>query len=472
MSASATRRRTATLETGDCCNRVSFATVGKRVRMSGSEAEAEWRVGTATETITPAESMRMAGYGAREEPSEGTLQDLHAKAVAFEDERGTRFVAVGAEVIAISRPLHASVTDAVERRYDLPAANLLLNASHTHCGPVYRDRKTEVFSLDEGERAQADEYRSFLEETLVDVVGEALADLSPARVTYSHAKCGMAMNRRLPLEVGIGFQPYPDGPVDHDVPVLAVESPDGETLRAVLFGYACHPTSLFINEWSGDWAGYAMEYLEEEFPEATALFVQGCGGDQKAYPQRELELTKHYGESLATAVRGALVAKRREVNGPLRCVKDEVDLTFEEPPSRAELESRLDDDDRYVRRHAEHLLGELDEHGELPGRHPYPIQAVGFGGDLTMVALTGEVLVEYSLKLKERLPGPLWVAGYSNNYFMYVPTVDDLYAGGYEGRDFVHLTEFPAPFDDSVEDRVLSTATSLARRVGPPGGND
>lgn len=436
--------------------------------MSDTNRSHEWRAGAATVVITPDESMRMAGYGAREKPSEGTLQDLHAKAIALEDETGTRFVAVGVEVLAISRPLHEAVTEACEERYRLPASYLLLNASHTHCGPVYRERKTEVFSLNDEERAQARAYAERLEESLVDVVGRALEELAPASVTYSHARCGIAMNRRIPLEEGIGFQPYPDGPVDHDVPVLAVESPGGETLRAVLFGYACHPTSLLIREWTGDWAGYAMEYLEAEYPDATAVFVQGCGGDQKAYPQRELELTKHYGRSLATAVRGALVAKRREVHGPLRCVKEEVDLEFEDPPSREELEDRLDSEERYERRHAEHLLGELDEHGRLPRSHPYPIQAIGFGGDLTMVALTGEVLVGYSLKLKERLPGPLWVAGYSNNYMTYIPTVDDLYAGGYEADRFVHLTELPARFDHSVEDRVLSTATALACRVGPP----
>lgn len=436
--------------------------------MSSTSEKHEWLAGTATEVITPGESMRMAGYGAREEPAEGTLQDLHAKAIAIEDEKETRFVAVGVELLAISRSLHDAVTTACEQRYDLPASHLLLNASHTHCGPVYRDRKTEVFSLDADERAQANEYREFLEETLVDVVGRAIEDIAPARLSYSHARCGFAMNRRIPLEEGIGFQPYPDGPVDHDVPVLTVESVDEKTLRGVLFGYACHPTSLFIREWSGDWAGYAMAYLEEEYPEATAVFVQGCGGDQKAYPQRELEFAKQHGRTLATAVRAALVAKRRTVHGPLRCVKDEVDLEFESPPSREELESRLDADDRYVRRHAEHLLSELDERGELPRKHPYPIQAIGFGGDLTMVALTGEVLVGYSLALKERLSGPLWIAGYSNNYFSYIPTVDDLYAGGYECDRFVHLTEFPARFDHSVEDRVLSTATALVRRVGPP----
>ncbi|XVH33165.1 neutral/alkaline non-lysosomal ceramidase N-terminal domain-containing protein (plasmid) [Haloferacaceae archaeon DSL9] len=437
--------------------------------MTQDERAYEWQAGVASERITPTEAMRMAGYGAREEPAEGTLQDLHAKAVALEDRHGTRFVAVGVEVIAISRSLHDAVTGACLERYDLPPSNVLLNASHTHCGPVYRNKKTEVFSLSEEERAQANRYREFLEETIVDVIGEALERLAPASISYSHAQCGIAMNRRLPLESGITFQPYSDGPVDHDVPVLAIESPDRETLRGILFGYACHPTSLFIRRWTGDWAGYAMEDLESAYPDATAIFIQGCGGDQKAYPQRDLEFAKSHGESLAMAVRRALVANRRTVRGPLRCVKESVDLEFDKLPSRSELEARLDAEDRYVRRHAEHLLSELDERGALPRSCRYPVQAIGFGGDFTMLALTGEVLVGYSLKLKERLPGPLWVAGYSNNYLTYIPTVEDLYAGGYEAERFVSRTELPAPFDHSVEDRVLSTATALARRVAPPG---
>lgn len=56
--------------------------------MNDTDVTSEWRAGTATAVITPDEPMRMAGYGAREEPAEGTLQDLHAKGWLSRTETG------------------------------------------------------------------------------------------------------------------------------------------------------------------------------------------------------------------------------------------------------------------------------------------------------------------------------------------------------------------------------------------------
>src|SRR5690606_34109495 len=117
------------------------------------------------------------------------------------------------------------------------------------------------------------------------LIGDALNSLAPAEITWSHARAGFAMNRRLPTAEGIMNRPNPDGPVDHQVPVLRVQSPAGE-LRAVLFGYACHNTTMSGYEWAGDYAGFAQEYLQQHRPGVTALFLMGCGGDQNPYPRR------------------------------------------------------------------------------------------------------------------------------------------------------------------------------------------
>ncbi|MEW4451207.1 hypothetical protein AB1L30_00805, partial [Bremerella sp. JC817] len=69
------------------------------------------------------------------------------------------------------------------------------------------------------------------------------------------------------------------GPVDHSVPVLSIERPDGSQ-AAVLFGYACHPTTLSFTTWCGDYPGFAQVELERAFPGTTAMFVNTCGGDQ------------------------------------------------------------------------------------------------------------------------------------------------------------------------------------------------
>ena len=84
----------------------------------------------------------------------------------------------------------------------------------------------------------------------------------------------------------------------------AVKWLDGKTV-AVLFGYACHPTTLSFTKWCGDYPGFAQLALEKAHPGAAAMFVNTCGGDQNPLPRRMVELAKEYGKQLATAVDAA-----------------------------------------------------------------------------------------------------------------------------------------------------------------------
>ena len=83
-----------------------------------------------------------------------------------------------------------------------------------------------------------------------------------------------------------------------------------------------------------------------------------------------------------------------------------------------------------------------------------------------MVALAGEVVVDYSLRLKAELPGPpLWVAAYCNDVFGYVPSLRVLQEGGYEGGDAMRYTALPGPFAPSVEKRVVDKVHELVNKV-------
>jgi neutral ceramidase len=150
--------------------------------------------------------------------------------LAIEDYRGQRAVIVTLDLIGVSDPLRSDVADRVAEKYQIQPQMLLMNASHTHCGPAYT-------------RDDAKDYFDWLSGTLVDLVGQALDRLEPARLSYSYARCGFAMNRRTPTDSGYRNHPNPDGPVDHTVPVLRVAGEDDQ-LRAVLFGYACHNTTM------------------------------------------------------------------------------------------------------------------------------------------------------------------------------------------------------------------------------------
>jgi hypothetical protein len=223
------------------------------------------------------------------------------------------------------------------------------------------------------------------------------------------------MNRRrnyaLPEDdVNHNKAPNPDGPVDHDVPVISVSDAEGNQ-RAVLFGYACHSTTLCFFEFCGDYPGYAQKYLQDDHPGVTALFIAGCGADQNPYPRRTVELAQRHGRSLATAVEAALFANPRPLRGPLLCALEKI---------------------------------ELDRADEKADKRVYPIQVIRLGHDVTLVALASEVVVDYSLRLKQELAAPpamVWVAGYCNGYFGYIPSARVLAEGGYEAAGYAPTIE-------------------------------
>ena len=401
---------------------------------------ANWKAGTATAVVTPQKLLWMAGYAARKKPAEGKVQDLFAKALAIEDEQGNRLVFVTLDLIGVPQSVRHSVAERAEKQFKLPPANLVMNASHTHSGPSFRGSPVTEKDLEDPKIKDAWDYTQKLQDDIVGIIGKALADMQPARITWNKARCGFAMNRRrdytLPADhPNANKAPNPNGPVDHEVPALRVEAPDG-TLRATLFGYACHNTSLGFYNWCGDYAGYAQEYLQEHRPGFTALFLMGCGGDQNPYPRRsdvvpgitDLELAMQHGRSLSNAVEMALAVNPRPVNGPIRAAYEEIKLDYAKP-GRAE--------------------------------HDYPVQVIVLGKDLTFITLGSEVTVDYSLRFKREFAGDagVWVAGYSNDYTGYVPSLRVLKEGGYEAA---------AGWAEDVEDLIAAKVHELHKKVTQP----
>lgn len=425
-----------------------------------------WRVGVASTAITPAQPMWMAGYAARTNVSQGKAQELFAKALALEDGTNGRLVVVTMDLIGVPRVLRKNLETRLLAAHKLRPENFLLNASHTHCGPEFRVGRTPA---DDGEfkPSQAGAvYGTQLEDKIFHLIGAALSNSAPARLGYSHARCGVAMNRRLPSGTNYQNSPYPDGPVDHSVPVLRVDGVDGR-LRAVLFGYACHNTTLAFYQFCGDYAGFAQEFLEADNPGVTALFLTGCGGDQNPYPRGTLELARRHGRSLATAVEAALLPKPRILNGPLRTALAEIDLAYAPAPGRDEFERRLKSRDKYEVQHATRMLALLDRGERLPAKYPYPVQVIHLGPGLTLVALGGETVVDYSLRLKRDLPGPaVWVSGYSNDVMAYIPSQRVLREGGYEGGGAMRFsTTHPGPWADGTEELIVRKVLELDRSL-------
>jgi neutral ceramidase len=450
-----------------CCLRALFA-LGFVVAVCAAEnASAAWQAGVATTVITPKMNMWMGGYAARTHPSTGTAQDLHAKALALVDASGGRFVFVTLDAIGVPRSLRKNLEKRLGESYQLRPEQFVVTASHTHSGPEFRAGRVPEDGRGSVENSRA--YLAFLEETVHGLVGRALNDLAPAKLSYARARAGFAMNRRLPTNTEPNNAPNPDGPVDHDVPVLRVDDATGK-LRVVLFGYACHNTTLTQTSYvfCGDYAGFAQQYLQEDHPGAVALFMTGCGGDQNPYPRSTLNHAQIHGRTLATAVEAALGTRSKPLTGALQSSYGEIELRYAATPSRAELETRLKSKDKGEAEHAQRMLDRLAKEGSLPTTYTYPVQVLHFGGDLKLVALGGEVVVDYSLRLKRELGGSAttWIAGYSNDVLGYIPTERVLREGGYEGRTASRLGSLhPSPWAPGLEEQIIAKVQELDRAV-------
>jgi Neutral/alkaline non-lysosomal ceramidase, N-terminal len=429
-------------------------------------ARASWKAGLAKVRITPRDSLWMAGYAARTKPSEGTQQDLYAKTLAIEDGSGHRAVLVTTDLLGFPRTVSEKIASRVQQKYGLSRDHLLLNSSHTHSGPVIGRMLQVAYEGRQGMNAEqwsaVAMYTDFLEDQIVKVVGVALNRLQPATLSLGHGEADFAMNRRVKTAAGYVGGVNRNGPVDRDVPVLVVRDQGGKIL-GIVFGYACHNTTIgpTFYKFNGDYAGYAQQWLEERYPGTVAMFVQGCGADANPYTRwtRErtgVELARQHGEELGHSVEKVVDGSLRAVSGPFKTVFKVFPVQFAGPPSRTEFEGRLKSDDIYVRKHAEAMLEIIDQKGHLPSTYPYSLEVWQFGSGLTLVALAGECVVDYDLKLKRELGSDnLWVAGYSNDVFAYIPSSQILQEGGYEGGGAMIYYGQPGPFAPGIEETIL-----------------
>ena len=399
----------------------------------------------------------MAGFAARTSAATGMALPLRAKALALEHD-GRRLVLVTVDLLGVTAAMRERIGAALSRTHHLGAEAWLLAASHTHCGPVVDDQLSVAYDLDAAKRRAIVDYTARLEEKIAGLVAEALKRLEPVELAYAAGHATFGANRRT--------QFLPPGPVDHAVPVLRVARADGHPL-AIVFGYACHNTTLQagMTEFHGDYAGVAQREIERRNPGAHAMFLAGCGADINPSPRGTLALVEQHGAALADAVSLALDSVHR-LEGDSAAGFEPVDVPFAATTDRAGWVARQQSGDVYVRRHASLMLERLDRHGHLERSHAEPIQVWRIGG-LTLVALGGEVVTDYSLRLKrEHASAGLWVAAYCNDVSCYVPSGRVLQEGGYEGAGAMIYYGRPGPFDPSVEERIVTTAGRLMRRLG------
>ncbi len=428
--------------------------------------EPEWKVGLAQVKITPQQPVLMAGYAGRNKPFAKVEADLFAKAMVLEDRGGRQLAIVTSDLIGFRAAIAEPICERIGKKLGLKREQILLNSSHTHTGPALGLASKPQAGTAAGDALRTVEYTRWLQDQIVDLVVAAATRMEPANLSFGSGVVHFVMNRREFTPSGVILGVNPRGLADRSVPVLRVDSADGKP-RAVLFGTACHGTTLGPQHYEicGDFAGFAQAFIAEKYPKTEALYMLGCAGDANPYPRGSMDLAREHGAALSREVCRVLDTKLRPIRGPLTLAFERAALPLADPPPRAELEKWAKEKGGWRPFVAQQMLAVLDRGDKLPTHYTCPFAAVQFGDDLTLVGLPGEVVVDYVTIIEKAIgPNKLWIAAYCNDVFGYLPSAKVLSEGGYETRGL--SSGGAGLFSPQVQDVVVQTVRRLATQVG------
>ncbi|MHC4880872.1 MAG: neutral/alkaline non-lysosomal ceramidase N-terminal domain-containing protein [Planctomycetota bacterium] len=437
---------------------------------SGRATAAEWKAGVARAVITPETDVWLAGYGTKRS-AEGKIHDLWMKALALDDGAGNRVVLITSDFQGVPKSMSDRVFAQLAEKHGLQRQHVMFTFSHNHCGPRLGDDLIDYYPVEEQQEQLVSEYTDRMVTRTVELVGKALSRLAPAQLQTGMGKTTFAVNRRNNREADVPNliargEPLL-GPVDHSVPVMTVTRPGGK-LEAILFGYACHPTTLSFRQWCGDYPGFAQIEIEKKYPGATAMFVNTCGGDQNALPRRKVELCEKYGHMLAVAVEEVLEKQQslKPVTPGIRTAFEIVDLAYLKVVTREELVKLTKDSNALRARWAVRLLNKLDAGHKFESAYPYPVHAWQLGNEMLVIGMGAETVVDYALRFKLEFGPGTWVCGYADDMISYIPSRRVWEEGGYEGG--YNLYEYGRPafrWRGDIEDKVAATVHRLVEQV-------
>ncbi len=410
-------------------------------------------MGVAKIDVTPSYPVRLAGYAVRKTESEGVAQHLFAKALAFGSDKEKPALLITVENCGVPQNVRDEVVQRLGKKKHIRPERIAICSTHTHSAPWLKGYLRNLFNVElpPEQAAHVERYTSQLTDALETVALNALLNRSPAMLTLGFGHAGFAGNRRTK-----------GGPVDQEVPILFIAGEDG-TVRAVWASYACHCTTLTgeFNQVCGDWAGYAAEDFEKEHPGAIALISLGCGGDANPDPRPGFDLAKKHGAEIASAIETVLKNSPRKIEGRLVCRTKQIALSFDKIPTRAEWETRARETN-YTGSHARLQLARLERGQKLQTKLPYLVQTWAFDDDLAIVFLPGEVVVDYSLRLKREFDRTrLWVNAYANDVPCYIPSERVLKEGGYEGGGAMIYYDLPTKFAPGLENKIVLAVHQL-----------
>lgn len=435
-------------------------------------------VGAAKVDITPLGPVQLINV---KEPVECTkvTQRLYARALAIGD-GADAVVLVSFDGIGVPGTMATRVARRLEKEFGLTRDRIAICATHTHWAPHLTDLLEYIYGgpLPAAQQRRVDDYSRLLTDRLMEAAAIALRSRKPSRLAWTTGSVGFAANRRLEEggqlirdeKRGLMITWNPAGPVDHALPVMIARNARTGELVAVHVTYACHNVALtgstaiggFTNSIHGDWVGLAMEELERRHAGAIALGTIGCGGDQRPNFCGGVAVAEAHGRAVADEFDRLLktTALWRPVTGPIATRWRDAELPLQPVQSIEELQTfaanrrasalilaRAAAAQRRLRERAD---GTAARNGV-----PFIAQSWRFAEGPDLVFLSGEVCVDYQLRIKREFGGNVWPVAYANATPCYVVSRRMLEQGGYEAGNSMYYYGWLRPLKPEAEDVVM-----------------
>ncbi|HOJ10218.1 MAG TPA: neutral/alkaline non-lysosomal ceramidase N-terminal domain-containing protein, partial [Clostridiales bacterium] len=381
--------------------------------------------GVGKRIITPSAGVDLAGFGRLDRKNIGVHDDLYVNALALQqDEKRTLIIC--ADIIGFGFDLTQKIKKDINCKYGFNEDEILLSASHTHSGPQTLENMLVTLGK------WNEDYIGHFLSCVMSSVESALKSMEEVDIYLGKTQCNIGINRRLIKDGKANFQPNEEGAADKSVTVLKLMK--GDTTKAVLFSYACHPSTIGDDFVSADYPGVAKKVVEYDLGKgAVALFMQECCGNIRVRTIKGNDFrggtwkdVREFGIELGAAVSKLCSGENGEMKKldkndlKISTAIMHMQLPTRGKPQKEGLEKVKNSGNIHEQLWAERML---NDYANLNDTVPFTIQRIALNNDFSIIAMSGEVCVEYGLYLKNMDAGKTIIsAAYSNGVSGYIPT--------------------------------------------------
>ena len=420
---------------------------------AGAEPPAkQFRAGAFAVDVTPDWFPIVVNGGFQPHYAQKAHDPLHARCLVLDDGR-TRIAVVVVDSCVLDRPLHDEAKRLAQQRTGIPASHIFMSTTHCHSAPA----AVGALGTDPDER-----YRKFVPGKIAEGILRAQKNLAPAQIGWAvgclpdvpHSRRWIArpdkikedpfgeFTTRATMHPGYRNPDWeePSGPMNPDVPVLAVRRPDGTPI-ALYSSFSIHYVGA--PALSADYFGVFARRIGELIgagktePAFVGMLANGVSGD--AYlNDYSLKVPKKFDvNSIAETVaqEGAAAYRRIEWKDWLPLVMKEETLELKVRPPRVEWGKNIMDQ---IKKEGRPLKSLTDFYAreqlllaQMPPTRKLKLQTLRIG-TLGMVGIPCEVFAITGLRINKQSPlDYTFSVMLANGWTGYLPPPEQMVMGGY-----------------------------------------